>query len=105
MDTAKRKRLEEAGFKVSTVADFLGLTPDQSELVEIKVALTSALKTQRGKSELSQLQLAEKIGSSQSRVAKMEAGDPHASLDLLIKALVAAGMTRDDLAKVIASRP
>jgi len=105
MDTAKRERLEKAGFRVGTVTEFLGLTPEESELVEIKVALTSALKKQRGKSDLSQTQLAEKIGSSQSRVAKMEAGDPHASLDLLVKALVASGMTREELGSVIAARP
>lgn len=105
MDTSKRERLEAAGFRVGTVAEFLGLTPEESELVEIKVALTSALKKQRGKSDLSQTQLAEKIGSSQSRVAKMEAGDPHASLDLLVKALVASGMTREELGGVIAARP
>ena len=104
MDTAKRERLEKAGFRVGTVAEFLGLTPEESELVEIKVALTSALKTQRGKSDLSQVQLAEKIGSSQSRIAKMEAGDPHVSLDLLVKALVASGMTRQELAEVLAPR-
>ena len=41
MDKAKRERLEEAGFRVGTVADFLGLTPGEKELVEIRVALTS----------------------------------------------------------------
>lgn len=105
MDTAKRERLEKAGFRVGTVAEFLGLTPEENELVEIKVALSRALKQRRGKSDLSQVQLAEKIGSSQSRVAKMEAGGPHVSLDLLVKALVASGMTRDELADVIAARP
>ncbi len=105
MDKAKRERLEQAAFRVGTVADFLGLTPEESDLVEIKVALTSALKMPRGKSDLSQTQIAEKIGSSQSRVAKMEAGGPHVSLDLLVKALVASGMTRDELADVIAARP
>ncbi len=105
MDTAKRERLEEAGFRVGTVAEFLGLTPEENELVEIKVALSRALKQWRGKSDLSQVQLAEKIGSSQSRVAKMEAGSPKISIDLLVKALVASGMTRGELADVIAARP
>ncbi len=101
MNEAKRKRLAEAGFQSTTVADFLGLSAEQSELIEIKVLLTSALKKQRSKSSLSQSQLAEKIGSSQSRVAKMEAGDPHVSLDLMIRALVAAGITRDEIAAVL----
>ncbi len=101
MDAAKRKRLEEAGFRIGTVAEFLGLTPEQSELVEIKVNLSAAVRQQRSTSSLSQSQLAEKIGSSQSRVAKMEGGDASISLDLLIKALVAQGMTRRELAEVI----
>ncbi len=71
MDTAKRERLEAKGFRVSTVADFLGLSTEQSELIEIRVALTLALKEQSEGSSLSQSQLAEQIGSSQSRVAKM----------------------------------
>jgi predicted XRE-type DNA-binding protein len=103
MDAAKRQSLEEAGFQVGTVAEFLGLTPEENELVEIKVALSAALRKQRGVRQLSQMQLAEKIGSSQSRVAKMEAGASHASLDLLVKALVASGMTRQELAAVIAA--
>ena len=103
MNAEKRKRLEEAGFRASTVADFLGLTPEESELIEIRLALTHAFQRQRAASGLSQSQLAEKIGSSQSHVAKMEAGDPHVSLDLMVKALVASGMTRAELAAVLAA--
>lgn len=105
MDEAKRKRLAEAGYQATTVADFLGLSAEQSELIEIKLALTFALKQQRSKSSLSQSQLAEKIGSSQSRVAKMEAGDPHVSLDLMIRTLVAAGMTRGEIAQAMLPKP
>jgi len=101
MNVLKRKKLEEAGFRVTTVTDFLGLSAEESELIEIKLALTAALKKQRKNSSLSQYQLAEYIGSSQSRVAKMEAGDPHVSLDLMIRALLALGMTRNDLANAI----
>ena len=104
MDEAKRKRLEDVGFRIGTVAEFLGLTPAQSELIEIKLVLTDALRKQRETRCLSQAELAEKIGSSQSRVAKMEAGDPHVSLDLMIRALLAAGMTRPELADAIAGR-
>ena len=108
MDAAKRQRLAEAGFHSTTVSDFLGLSVEQSELIEIKVALTRALKEGRNNSHLSQSDLAAQIGSSQSRVAKMEAGDPHVSLDLLIKALLACGTTRRQIADCLAgdrSRP
>lgn len=101
MDAAKRQRLAEAGFHSTTVTDFLGLSAEQSELIEVKVALTRALKEGRSESNLSQTDLATKIGSSQSRVAKMEAGDPHVSLDLLIKALLACGTTRRQIANYL----
>ena len=104
MDEEKRKRLAAAGFVSVTVAEFLGLTPEQSELIEVKVALSRAVRQQRCTSSLSQSQLAERLGSSQSRIAKMERGDPHVSLDLMIRALLAAGMTRGELAEVISGR-
>lgn len=105
MDEAKRKRLAAAGYQGTNVTDFLGLSTEQSELIEIKVVLTLALKKQRNKSSLSQIDLAERIGSSQSRVAKMESGDPHVSLDLMIRALVAVGMTRAEIAEAIFPKP
>jgi len=104
MDIGERSRLEAAGFKVGTVAEFLGLTEAESELIEIKLSLTDALKDRRRGSAMTQGQIAEQIGSSQSRVAKMESGDPHVSLDLIIRALLALGMTRCELASVISPR-
>ncbi len=98
MNAEKRERLEKAGFRAGTVADFLGLTPEESELIEIRLALTHAFQRQRGASGLSHSQLAEKIGSSQSRIAKMKAWNSHVSLDLMVKALVASSMTRAELA-------
>jgi transcriptional regulator with XRE-family HTH domain len=104
MDVEKHKFLEEAGFRITTVAEFLGLSSAESELIEIKLAFTHALRKQRGTSGFSQAELASKIGSSQSRIAKMEAGDPHVSLDLMIRALLAAGMMRGELARIIAGQ-
>jgi len=104
MDASKRERLEKAGYRVSTVAEFLGLSAEESELIEIKLALTHALRKQRATSGLSQTEVAERIGSRQSRVAKMEAGDPNVSLDLLIRALLATGVRRDGLAETIAGQ-
>ncbi len=51
---------------------------------------------------MTQIELANAIGSSQSRVAKMETGDPAVSVDLLLKALMAVGMTNKQIARVIA---
>jgi len=103
MDRAKQKRLEARGWKVGTAAEFLGLTPEESAYVELKVALGSKLRDLRKRKRLSQVELARRLGSSQSRVAKIEAADPSVSLDLLVRSLIALGATRKDLARVIAS--
>lgn len=102
MNTAKRKRLEAAGWKVSSTADFLELSPEEEAFVELKLRLSESLKRRRKNQKLSQDALAKKIRSSQSRVAKMEAGDPTVSIDLLIRALLATGATHRDLTKVVA---
>lgn len=104
MDAAKRKRLESAGWSVGSEMDFLKLTPEEAAFVELKLRLSESLKRRRQSKKLSQAALAKKIKSSQSRVAKMEAGNPSVSLDLLIRALLAIGVTRNDLAKALGSR-
>ena len=104
MDAAKRKRLEAAGWSVGSATDFLKLSPEEAAFVELKLRLSESLKRRRQSKKLSQAALAKKIKSSQSRVAKMEAGDPSVSLDLLIRALLAIGATRNDLARVLGSR-
>jgi ribosome-binding protein aMBF1 (putative translation factor) len=102
MDAAKKKRLKGAGWDTGSVAKFLELTPEESALIEIKVRLTELIKKARSRRNLSQLALAERLGSSQSRVAKIEAGDPSVSLDLLVRASFASGATRKELARAIA---
>jgi DNA-binding XRE family transcriptional regulator len=103
MEKTKRERLESAGFRIGSVADFLELTPEENALVELRLALSNSLKRLRQEKNLTQNALARRLGSSQSRVAKIEAGDPSVSLDLLIRAHFAAGATREELGKVIAS--
>ncbi|MDT8403143.1 helix-turn-helix transcriptional regulator [Sulfuriflexus sp.] len=87
MKTAKRNKLEANGWKVGNAADFLELSDEESAYIELKLKLANKLKDARSQRRLTQKQLAELIDSSQSRVAKMETGDPSVSLDLLIKAL------------------
>ncbi|WP_144876455.1 helix-turn-helix domain-containing protein [Hyella patelloides] len=101
MDAEKRKQLEAAGWVVGNTSDFLGLTPAEAELVELKTRLALLVKEQRKVHNLSQDALAQKIGSSQSRVAKIESGDPSVSLDLIVRALFNTGATRQQLAQVI----
>ena len=104
MDARTRKRLESAGFAVGTAAEFLGMSAEESALVEMRLALSGELRTRRTNSGLTQAALARRLGSSQSRVAKMEAGDPSVSLDLLIRALLAVGATRREVGRVIGRR-
>ena len=104
MRAARQKTLEAQGWAVGTADDFLGLTPEEAAMVEIKLRLSDALRARRATLRLSQLALAKRLRSSQSRVAKMEAGDASVSLDLLVRALVALGASANDLAKAIQKR-
>ena len=104
MDTKTRKQLERAGFAVSTAADFLDLSAEESALVEMRLALSRTLRERRTDTGMTQAALARLTGSSQSRVAKMEAGDPSVSLDLLIRALLAVGASRREVGQALARR-
>ena len=102
MRKEKRARLESAGWRVGSVRDFLGLSKAEEALVELKLTLSRSLRERRAKRRLSQHQLAKLLGSSQSRIAKMEAGDPSVSIDLLVRSLLAMGASHKDLARAIA---
>jgi predicted XRE-type DNA-binding protein len=102
MDKRKKKILESKGYKVGTVQQFLDLTTEESEYIELKLALSEALVKKRRSTKLTQVQLAKILKSSQSRVAKMEKGDPSVSLDLLVKSLLAMGAKKENIAKAIA---
>ena len=104
MDRTKKKKLEARGWKISTVDEFLELTPEESAYIELKLQLAQGLSLYRKEKKLTQLQLAQLLNSSQSRVAKMEAGDPSVSLDLLIKSLLVLGSSPSDLAKIIGGK-
>ena len=102
MDKAKRNRLEAKGWKVGSAADFLGLTPEEEALIEIKLALARTLRKRRQK-RMTQAQLAAKLRSSQPRVAKAEGGDASVSLELLVRAMLATGATPKEIGKAIAT--
>lgn len=104
MDRNKQRRLKGAGWRVGSAAEFLELTPIEEQLVDMKLALSAKLRKARERHHLTQTDLAKRIGSSQSRVAKMEAGDPGVSLDLLVQGLLAAGASRRDIATALSPR-
>jgi predicted XRE-type DNA-binding protein len=101
MNTAKRKRLEAKGWKVGNATEFLDLSPEEAAYVEVKLALSKNLQEYRKGKKLTQQQVARLLKSSQSRIAKMEAGDPTVSLDLLIRSLFALGASRRLLAQML----
>ncbi|MCI0419841.1 MAG: helix-turn-helix transcriptional regulator [Acidobacteria bacterium] len=102
MRKAKKDRLEAAGWKVGSTADFLRLSPDEVAFIEMKLALARNIRTRRLRRKLTQSQLAKLINSSQSRVAKMEAADASVSLDLVIRVLLVLGASRREVAHIIA---
>ena len=102
MDKAKKQRLEKKGWKVGNVDEFLALTPDESAYIELKWALSKSVRQRREHKNLTQVQMARLLKSSQSRVAKIEAGDTTVSLDLLVRSLIVLGATRQEVARVIA---
>ena len=104
MLAAKKDNLRSRGWKSGTTAEFLGLSPGEEAYIELRLRLSRGLKARRLNARYTQAQLAEAIGSSQSRVAKMEAGDPTVSVDLLVRSLLALGASDRDLARIITDR-
>jgi DNA-binding XRE family transcriptional regulator len=101
MDRAKKRRLERKGWVVGDTKGFLGLSPNEVAFIELKLALSESIKERRQRGHLTQLEMARMLKSSQSRVAKIEAGDSSVSLDLLVRSLIALGATREDVARAI----
>ena len=102
MRESKKRRLEKKGWRIGTAEEFLQLTPEEAAYVEVKIRLSQALRELRRQETLTQTELARRLRSSQSRVAKMEAGDPSVSIDLLTRSLIALGASPQDIARAIA---
>lgn len=103
MDQEKRARLERAGWQVGSATRFLELRSEEAAYVELKLALSDAIRRERRRSGLSQAALADKMGSSQSRVSKMEAAHASVSVDLMIRTLLSMGVTRQEVARILGS--
>ncbi len=102
---SKRQKLEAKGWRVGTAQEFLGLSEEENAYVELRLRLADSLRLRRQRRKLSQTELARMVRSSQSRIAKMEGGDPSVSLDLLIRTLLALGASIRDLARAINGQP
>lgn len=104
MKNMKRDRLQRAGWRIGSAQDFLGLRDEELALIEMRLALGRSLKERRVASGLSQQELASRVGSSQSRIAKMESADPRVSIDLFVRVLLKLGATRQDVGRIIGRR-
>ena len=104
MKTAERRELESLSYRVVDTKEFLGLSDAEARLVELKVSLIERLKEIREANKVTQAELAKLIKSSQSRVAKIEAGASDVSLDLICRALFALGESPAAIKKVVAGR-
>jgi len=101
MNANKQRRLEQAGWKVGSAKELLELTEEEAAYIEMRLALSRKFREMRTRKRLTQVQAAKVLGSSQSRVAKLEAGDPSVSLDLLVRSNLALGASKKDLAKTL----
>ena len=102
MEKRKKERLLAAGWKVSTAAEFLDLSPEEEALVEARIALTRRIRSVREEKGMTQVQVARLIGSSQSRVAKMEAADRSVSIDMMMRTLFRLGQTPRQVGRALA---
>lgn len=104
MKPSAARKLRAAGWRTGDAGDFLGLTREERSLVEMRLSLSASLKRTRVQQGLSQVELATRLGSSQSRVAKMESGDSSVSIDLLVRSLLALGAGAKDVARAMGGR-
>ncbi len=104
MRDQKRRKLEARGWRLGTAREFLRLSAEEAAYIDLKVRLAIGLRERRARRSLTQAALAHRLRSSQSRIAKMEAGDPSVSLDLLIRSLLILGASRRELSRIISAR-
>jgi ribosome-binding protein aMBF1 (putative translation factor) len=95
-----KKRIPK-GWTEGTVQELLGLTDAEAAIVELRLHLAERVREKRRAKRLTQAELADKIHSTQPRVAKLEQAD--ASLEMLLRALFALGTSRKEVAKLFAS--
>jgi len=103
MNKLKQNKLALRGWKTGSVQEFLGLTDEESVYIELKIKLCTNLKRLRKEQNITQVELAKMLNSSQSRIAKIETGDSSVSLDLIIRSLLALGTSQNDIARAIIS--
>ena len=99
MDAGKRRRLEAAGWTFGDYGDFLGMTDGEREVVEMHLAAARELERLRTENpDVSQAEMARRMGTRQPNVSRMLRNPSGATLDTLFRALAAFGLDRRKIA-------
>ena len=101
MKRSKKEKLERAGWRIGSAQEFLGMADEEAAIAKLKITLARGVRERRVREGITQEELAHRIGSSQSRIVKIEAADSAVSVELAIRALFAMGTTTKALAKII----
>src|ERR1700722_6372351 len=101
MDEAVKARLEKAGFRETTVQELFGLTPEENEMVETRLALARLIKELRCENRLTQKNVVAMLRSDQGNVSKAEKSDPNISIEWLLKAAFKLGATRKQVGQAL----
>ena len=104
MHAARKKKLQAKGWRVGSAEEFLGLSPKEAAYIELKLKLAESVRKRRVGLDMTQQEVADLVHSSQSRIAKIESGDASVSIDLMIRSLIALGVSNRDLARIIARK-
>ena len=91
MTEKKKKILEANGYRVVDSADWLGLSNEEAQIVDMRVALAQELERVRKAKGVTQAELARRVGTKQSGVARMINNPDTSTMDNLIKGLIALG--------------
>ena len=101
MDKKRIRALEEKGWKIGGIEDFLELSEEELAYIELKVELSEMVKDMRERKGLTQIKAAKLIKSSQSRLSKIESADTSVSIDLQIRSLLALGASKEEIGQRI----
>jgi predicted XRE-type DNA-binding protein len=100
LSAKKKARIETMGGRVTTVEEWLDLSPEEVAVIEMKIRLGEELRAQRRRKRLSQERVARILQTSQGRVSKLERGQ--ATLDQLARSFLALGGSKEEVAKALA---
>jgi len=87
MNADAKKRFRDNGWVIGNTQEFLGLSDEEMKLVEFRIALGKMLREHRESIGYTQTRFSKELGTSQSRLARMEAGDASVTIDLLLKSV------------------